>query len=138
VKKHIELLGILYIVYNAFSILGAILVFTVLSGIGIFSGIIVSMEEPFAGKSVIAILTALGIIISGLLLLTSIPGIIGGIGLLKYKNWARILTLILGAINLMNVPFGTLLGAYTFYVLLQHETIALLDGDTIDKQEVNA
>jgi len=41
-----------------------------------------------------------------------------GIGLLKYREWARILTLVLAVFLLMAFPFGTALGAYAFWVLL--------------------
>jgi hypothetical protein len=41
-----------------------------------------------------------------------------GIGLLKYREWARVLTLVLAVFLLMAFPFGTALGAYAFWVLL--------------------
>ena len=52
----------------------------------------------------------------------SIPGIIGGIGLLNHYPWARILVLILGILKLINIPIGTALGIYTIWVLLNDET----------------
>ena len=59
--------------------------------------------------------------ISTLILILGIPGIIAGYGLLKKKSWSRILILILAAFNLLNIPFGTMLGGYTFWVMLQDE-----------------
>ena len=55
------------------------------------------------------------------LLVLSAPGILGGYGLLKKYSWARVLVLILGALNLVNVPFETILGVYTFWVLLNED-----------------
>ena len=55
------------------------------------------------------------------LLIISAPGIIGGFGILKKYSWARVLVLILGALNLLNIPFGTMLGVYTFWVLLNED-----------------
>lgn len=55
------------------------------------------------------------------LLVISAPGIIGGYGILKKCSWARILVLILGALNLLNIPFGTILGVYTFWGLLNED-----------------
>jgi hypothetical protein len=46
---------------------------------------------------------------------------VAGIGLLKYREWARILTLILSAFMLIALPFGTALGIYAFWVLLVSE-----------------
>ena len=52
------------------------------------------------------------------LLVLSLPGLITGIGLLKFQPWARIVGLVFGAINLINIPFGTILGVYGLWVLL--------------------
>jgi hypothetical protein len=60
----------------------------------------------------------------------SLPGIIGGIGLLREKEWARILVLILSGFNLFNVPIGTAVGIYSIYVLLQPETVQLFARET--------
>jgi hypothetical protein len=56
------------------------------------------------------------------LLLISAPGIVAGIGLLHFRNWARILTIVLSALQLMNLPFGTALGIYGLWVLLSQRT----------------
>ena len=56
------------------------------------------------------------------LIIISVPGIIGGIGLLKYKYWAKILVIILGILNLFNIPIGTIVGVYTLWVLFNSET----------------
>ncbi|HRX12744.1 MAG TPA: hypothetical protein P5210_13880, partial [Draconibacterium sp.] len=55
----------------------------------------------------------------------SIPGIIAGIGLLKRKEWARILTLILSVLSLVNFPIGTAIGAYSIWAMVQPEVIEL-------------
>jgi hypothetical protein len=58
----------------------------------------------------------------------SIPGFIGGVGLLKRKSWSRILMLIIAVMDLFLIPFGTLFGIYTIWVLMQDETITLLQS----------
>jgi len=63
--------------------------------------------------------------IAGYVILNFLGSIIGGIGLLLHKNWARILILIISAMDLISVPFGTAVAIYTFWVLLQPETNAL-------------
>ena len=62
------------------------------------------------------------------LLALSLPGLITGIGLLKFQSWARILGIVLSAINLINIPFGTILGIYGLWVLLSKETEPLFSG----------
>ena len=109
--QHIKILGILYIAFSGLGLLGAVIVFTAVTGAGILSGDM----EAMAITSIIASAVAL------FLLVLSLPGIIGGYGLLKKYSWARVLVLILGALNLLNVPFGTVLGVYSFWVLLNEE-----------------
>ena len=109
--QHIKTLGILYIAFSCLGLLGAIIVFTPVTGAGILSG---DMEA-------MAITSIIASAVSVFLLVISLPGVIGGYGLLKKYSWARILVLILGALNLLNIPFGTILGAYTFWVLLNDD-----------------
>jgi len=40
-----------------------------------------------------------------------------GMGLLKYRDWARTLTLVLSAFMLLGFPFGTAIGVYAFWAL---------------------
>lgn len=105
--KHLNLLGILYIVLGVFHIFGisiaAIFVFT----FGMFRGL---TDFDFV-KIIIGV-------VFGIIILVSLIGIVAGFGLLKGQSWARGLTLVLGFILLLNVPLGTLLGIYTIWVLL--------------------
>lgn len=110
-EKHITILGALYIAFSCLGLLVAIIVFTAVTGAGILSG---DMEA-------MAITSMVGSAVGVFLLVISAPGIIGGYGILKKYSWARILVLILGALNLLNIPFGTVLGVYTFWVLLNEE-----------------
>jgi hypothetical protein len=118
-KKHIELLGILHIVYSIFGFLIGAGLFTLLSGIGYLSGDHIAM----------GVLGLIGFLTGGFLIVISIPGIIAGIGLFKVRPWARILAIIVGCLHLMNIPLGTALGIYTFWVLVNDESIKLFNGN---------
>jgi len=110
--QHITLAGALRIGAGALGIMIAIIVFIAVAGGGLLS------RDPEA----IAITSMVGSIIAAVLVIFSIPDIIAGIGLLKRRPWARILTLILSCIDLIEIPFGTALGAYSLWVLLNDET----------------
>ena len=110
--KHVRILGILYIVFGFIMLLTAVFLYVAISMGGILSG----------DQQAIFITQVVGIVIGSFILLVSIPGIIGGFGLLKYKEWARILVLIMGFLNLINVPLGTILGVYTIWVLMNNNT----------------
>jgi hypothetical protein len=66
--------------------------------------------------------------ISLFILILSVPGLIGGIGLLQRRRWARVLLLIVGALSLLNIPFGTAVGVYTIWALTHRETVAYFNS----------
>jgi hypothetical protein len=74
----------------------------------------------------LGILTVVGSVIAVFLTIVSVPGLIAGIGLLRRRPWARILAIVVSCLDLFNIPFGTALGVYTFYVLMNDEAIQLL------------
>lgn len=126
-EKHINIVAAIQI---GFSILGALIgiaAFTVLKLVGNFTD---DAEANF-------ILSIIANAIATLFIILSIPGIIGGIGLLKRKEWARILVLILSVLDLFRFPVGTAVGIYSIWALVQPEIIAAFDktphqGPTIE------
>ena len=114
-EKHVNLVAWLNIAYDALGVIGAIFIFTLLTGIGVATG----------DEEAITVLAIVGISLGFFLLTVSLPGIIGGIGVLKRQNWARILLLIIGFLNLIVIPIGTALGIYTIWALLNDESIKL-------------
>jgi hypothetical protein len=63
--------------------------------------------------------------------LMSTLGLVGGIGLLTYKPWSRILVIVVAALGCLNIPIGTLKGVYSIWVLMQDETIKLFQKEGI-------
>jgi hypothetical protein len=118
VDKHITILGVLHIANSAIGIIAAVIVFTVVTGAGIISG------DPEA----MTITAIVGSSVALFLLVLSLPGLIGGVGLLQHRQWARILVLVVGFLNLLNIPLGTALGVYTIWVLLKQDTIPFFNG----------
>jgi len=57
-----------------------------------------------------------------------LPGVIVGICLWKFQNWARYCALILAFLNLLNVPVGTILAIYTGWALLQEDANLLFES----------
>jgi hypothetical protein len=111
-QKHITILAVLHIAYSGIALLGGVVVFLAIVGGGLLSG----------EAETIGITTGVGTIVAFILFVFAAPGLIGGIGLLKRGSWARILVLIVGCLNLLSVPFGTALGVYTIWVLVQPES----------------
>lgn len=116
-QKHVTILAWLYVVFNIIGVLVALLLFMLIFGGGLISG----------DTDAIAITAIVATVIAFMLSVFSVPGIVGGIGLLYMKSWARILVLILGFLELLNFPFGTALGIYTIWILMKDETIKLFE-----------
>jgi hypothetical protein len=117
-EKHITTVAALHIGLSILGIIIGAFIFIFLTAIGF-----VSRDEE-----ALAILAAIGTIVGIFLFVLSVPGIIGGIGLLKRKEWARILILVVSAIDLINIPIGTALGVYSIWVLVNDETVKLFSA----------
>jgi len=116
-KQHVTVVAALQIGFGVLKTLIAAVVFLVLLAGGLISGEAEAM----------AITSIVGLFVAGFLVLTALPGIIGGLGLLRGKNWARVLVIFLAALDLLNFPIGTAVGAYTLWALLNNETAALFN-----------
>ncbi|MDX1501304.1 MAG: hypothetical protein R3325_03000 [Thermoanaerobaculia bacterium] len=117
-EKHVTVVAALRIGFGVLGLAAAVFVFCLLTAIGV-----VADDED---ATVVLSLVATGV--AGLLTLISLPGLIGGIGLLSRKGWARILVLIVSVIDLLNVPIGTAVGAYSIWVLVEENTVRLFRG----------
>jgi hypothetical protein len=124
---HVKVLAVLFIALSALGVLAALLVMLVfgaaVGGVGVSGDPDAAVALPFIG------LAGTGLVI--FLFAMSLPGLITGFGLLKLKPWARIVGIVLCALNLINIPLGTIMGAYGLWVLLNSETQRLFEGTTV-------
>ncbi|MBN1416012.1 MAG: hypothetical protein JW973_13000 [Bacteroidales bacterium] len=115
-KKHVTLVSALQIGFSTIGLVGALIIYFVFT----FAGSFVQEEEI-----AITVLKFMGVALPLIIGCAAVIGLIGGIGLLSYQEWARILVLIVAALGCLNIPFGTLKGVYSIWVLMQDETIKL-------------
>ena len=108
IAGHIRLLGILWIAISAWRMLPGLFL------TAIFRHGRMGFLPPEVPGFVHAILPMVGILVLGL----GVLGLVTGWGLLDRQPWARMLAIVLGCINLLEMPFGTALGIYTLWVLL--------------------
>ena len=113
-EKHINTVAALQIGLCIFNLLMVLTLYSILKLIGGF------IDDRDAEM----ILTVIANIAASVLALLAVPGIIAGYGLYQRKEWARILTLILSVISIFNFPFGTAIGIYSIWVLIQPESVA--------------
>lgn len=111
---HVQILGWLRIAGAALmAVLGCFLL-VLLAGIGMASG----------EREGLMVLSLIALISGGLMVVLALPGLIAGIGLLRRKNWGRILALIVAVFDVVNFPIGTVIAVYSFIVLLQNSATA--------------
>ncbi|MFB3828558.1 MAG: hypothetical protein ACE15B_17450 [Bryobacteraceae bacterium] len=114
-------LGVIYIVLGALGILGALVVLFFFGGMAALAGSAPDADARYA----IPILGGLGVFVFLIVLVMSVPAVIAGIGLLQLRSWARVLGIVMSALNLMNIPIGTAIGLYGLWVLLNRESETL-------------
>jgi hypothetical protein len=108
IAGHVRLLGILWLAISAFRLLPGLFL-TAMFRHGAFN--FLPPDVPFFVHSIIR---GAGVVMLGF----AAAGILAGWGLLDRQPWARMLAIVLGCFNLIDMPFGTALGVYTLWVLL--------------------
>ena len=127
IAGHLRLLGILWIALSAFRFVpGVILLVMVDHGMFRHEG-----APPFLGPMIEGL--------AAMFLVFAAAGLVTGWALLARQRWARLAAIVVGAVNLVDMPLGTALGIYTFWVLLpgqseqEYEKIARLQTAPVSR-----
>jgi hypothetical protein len=115
-KKHVTVVGALHIGLGTLGLIGAMVIFFALR---FARGVVGNEEIPSVVLGFLSI--SLPLLVGGL----SSLGVVGGIGVLAFKPWARILVMVISVIGCINIPIGTLAGVYSLWVMMQDETVKL-------------
>jgi hypothetical protein len=125
-ERHLTILTVLFGFLGACGMLVATIVLVALTGGGLISG----------DRTALLITSGIGVAVAGLLAAVSLPSIIVAVGLHRRRRWSRMLGLILACFQLLNMPFGTVIGVYALWVLLQEEATHLLNRDADERVQV--
>jgi hypothetical protein len=125
VQTHVKVLGVLYLAVGGCMLLGALFLAMTMGGV---AGIVGASADPEDAAIAVPILGIAGTALAGFFGIFSLPSLITGYGLLNFKPWARIVGIVLSAISLIMIPFGTIVGAYGLWVLLSKETERLFSA----------
>jgi hypothetical protein len=118
-KKHVTVVAAIQI---GFAMLGLV------AAIAVFFALRFAMSQVGDDNTGQMVLSFLSVSLPLLIGFLSTLGLVGGIGLLAFKPWARYLVIVVSALGCLNIPIGTLRGVYTLWVLLQDETIKLFEN----------
>lgn len=122
-RDNVKIVGILNIVLGCLGALGGLIVLMIFGGLAGMAGYTHDQDAAAA----VPILALIGTCIAIFLFILSVPAIIGGWGMLKFRPWARTLMIIVSALNLLHFPIGTAIGIYGLIVLLNDETRRLFE-----------
>ncbi|HEX7281577.1 MAG TPA: hypothetical protein VF239_05945 [Vicinamibacterales bacterium] len=125
-KRHVEFLSTLYLVWGAIFVLVAIAGFALAAGA---AALATSTGAVRFGSEMAARLTAVSIgVIAVIALMWGLMHLFVGRTLRRHRPSARLMSLGLAIGNLILFPFGTGLGAYACWVLLKDEGRSLFEG----------
>lgn len=127
-RDHLKVLGWLYAATGALVLLMAVLFGTLFGVVGIAAG----------GEEGGALIGGLGFAFAMFIAVLGLPSLVCGWALLNYKPWARTLGIILSALQLANFPFGTALGGYRLWVLLNDDSRRMLEAGDPRFRQVGA
>lgn len=112
---HVKIIGILHLVMGGLGVLTGLFVMLFFGSIAGLVGLSGNSNDSLTA---IPILGGIGGFIFLILLVLSLPSLIAGVGLIRLRPWARMLTIVLSVLHLFNIPFGTALGVYGLWALL--------------------
>ncbi len=123
-STHVKVIAALFFVWGGFLLLMSAFAGVLMS---VLAGFVGGIHEEGAAVGA-AVLGLTGAALTTFLIVFAIPHLIAGWGLLKFKRWARILAIVLAAIALIKIPFGTLFGIYALVILFRKDTEALFQS----------
>jgi len=118
-ETHVRVLAAIHLVLGALGLIG-VLGFLLL--VGVTDSTPPSDATDMASRIVLRALTAI-------FLLVSVLSLGAGYGLLQRAEWARILTITLSILHLLNFPLSTALGIYGLWVSFNQQTLYLFKPD---------
>ena len=115
---HVDFLGVLFIVWGLLTTLVG--VSTLALSIGAVA--VIASTARGGGADVAAGLTAFAFTALAIMAMTwGAAHVVVGVPLRRHRPWSRLAALMLGAVDLLLLPYGTALGVYALWVLLHED-----------------
>ena len=124
-ESHVDLAGVLFVVWGALTILiGASTL-----ALGTAAAALIASGSHGGRAQLAASFTAIAFIALALLALGWGAVHVGvGVVVRRRRHWSRIAAILLGAIDLLLLPYGTALGLYALWVLLREDSKRLFEA----------
>jgi hypothetical protein len=118
---HVDLVGLLFIIWGGLTMLVG--VSTLALGIGAVALMASGERGGVAAGLTAAAFTTLAVIA----ILWGLAHVTIGVPLRRRRHWSRLVALMLGSVDLLLLPYGTALGCYVLWVLLNEQAKAAFD-----------
>lgn len=118
-SSHVDFVGILFIVWGGLTVIVGLS--TLALGVGAFSLITSASRAGGSGQLAAGVIAAAFVALAVIAMIWGAAHVVVGVPVRRHQPWARLLALMLGAVDLVLLPYGTALGAYTMWVLLHDE-----------------
>lgn len=123
-SAHKRALSIIHIVIGALTLASVAFIAVFMDAIvPFFLEEVADSGDPQAAAFMELGITVLRTVFYFIILLVTLPSIIGGIAVLYGKSWGMVLLMISGCISLLNIPVGTAKGVYTIWVFVEDNKV---------------
>lgn len=123
-EAHVDLVGVLFVVWGGLTILiGASTLALGMAAAALISTAAAAGRGQFAASLTAATFTLLAV----LAVLWGAAHVSVGMLVRRRRHWSRHGAILLGAIDLLLLPFGTALGVYALWILLREEAKGLFE-----------
>jgi len=116
--SHLDFLGVLFIIWGILTLLVGLS--TLALSVGAVA-IITSVNHGQGGQLAAGLTAAAFTALAVIAIVWGVAHIAVGAPLRQHRQSARLIALVLGAIDLLLLPYGTALGVYTLWVLLNEK-----------------
>ncbi len=116
-RKHLELVGMLYVVWGGLFVLIGVALLALAFGT---ASIVTSAEEM--GGVAVGVAAAVFGTLASFSLIWGVAHVWDGVAIRRYRPAARAIAIVLAVLNLFLLPFGTALGIYALWVLTHEES----------------
>ncbi len=117
-KSHVDFVGVLFIAWGLLTVLVG--VSTLALGVGAVA-LITSASRGGGGQVAAGIMAAAFTTLAFIAILWGTVHVIVGVPLRRCTPWSRLIALMLGSVDLLLLPYGTALGVYAIWVLLNED-----------------
>ena len=121
--SHVDFVGVLFIVWGLLTTLVG--VSTLALGVSAVALIPSASRGGGAGGFAAGVTAAVFTTLAIIAMLWGTAHVVVGVPLRRHRPWARLMALMLGSVDLLLLPYGTALGMYALWALLNEKGKAL-------------